>query len=72
MSTTTFSSSFQICFPLFSSLSVSVIVKEVEEQWDIMWEDVGCVGVTARFITPRCSNRGGEVDGLHRCGKKAQ
>jgi hypothetical protein len=38
--TTTFSSSFRICFPYFP-LSVSVVGKEVEEWWDIMWEDVG-------------------------------
>jgi hypothetical protein len=26
----------------------------MEEWWDILWEDVGCVGATARFMAPRC------------------
>jgi hypothetical protein len=45
VSTTTLSSSFQICFPWFFSL-FSAIGKEAEEWWDIVREDVGCVGVT--------------------------
>jgi hypothetical protein len=45
VSTTTFSNSFQICFPYFP-LSVLVVGKEVEERWDIVREEVGCAGVT--------------------------
>jgi hypothetical protein len=45
VSTTTFSSSFQICFPYFP-VSISDVGKEVEERWDIVWEDVGCTGLT--------------------------
>jgi hypothetical protein len=45
MSMTTFSSSFSIYFPNFP-LSVLAVGKETEEWWDIMWEDVGCTGIT--------------------------
>jgi steroid 5-alpha reductase family enzyme len=36
---------FQDLFLYFLSLSLS-IAKEAEEQRDIVWEDVGCTGVT--------------------------
>jgi hypothetical protein len=62
------------CFlDLFPYLSFfSAIGKEAGRQWEIMWEEVGCIGVTTSFIALRCNNRGGKVAGLHRRGKKAQ
>jgi hypothetical protein len=40
---------------LFSSF-VSVVGKEAGRQWEIVWEDVGCIGATANFIAPRYNN----------------
>jgi hypothetical protein len=34
----------QICFSIFSFFSA--IGKEVEEWWEVIWEDVGCAGAT--------------------------
>jgi hypothetical protein len=50
----------------------SAIGKGAGRQWEIVWEDVGCVGATASFIAPWCNNRGGKAAGLCRCGKKVQ
>jgi hypothetical protein len=58
-----------ICFS--TSLSFSAIRKETGRQWEIVWEDVGCVGATASFIAPWCNNQGGKAAGLHRCCKIA-
>jgi hypothetical protein len=55
-------------FPIF----FSVTGKEVGRRWEIMQEDVGCIGATASFIALWCTNRGGKVAGLHRRGKKVQ
>jgi hypothetical protein len=44
----------------------SAIGKEAGRQWEIVREDVGCVGATTSFIAPQCSNRGGKAAGLHR------
>jgi hypothetical protein len=30
--------------------------KRMGRRWEIMWEDVGCVGVTASFIALWCNN----------------
>jgi hypothetical protein len=62
--------SFQIYFSI--PLSFSVVRREAEEWWNIVWEDVGCAGATAHFIAPWCNNQGGKAVGLHRRGKKEQ
>jgi hypothetical protein len=54
VSSTTPSYFFQIFFSIFSFFSA--VGKEAKEQWDIVWEDVGCAGATAHFITQWCNN----------------
>jgi hypothetical protein len=50
----------------------STVGKEAVRWWEIVREDVGCVGATAIFIALWCNNRGGKVGGIHRHGKKPQ
>jgi hypothetical protein len=58
---------------LFLYLSIfSAVGKEAGRWWEIEQEDVGCIGASASFIAPWCSNRGGKVPGLHMHGKKVQ
>jgi hypothetical protein len=58
---------------LFLYLSFfSAVGNEAGRQWEIMWEDIGCVGATTSFIALRCNNRGGKAAGLHMRGKKPQ
>jgi hypothetical protein len=60
---------FQNCFSIPSFFSE--VEKEAEGRWDIVWEDVGCVGATTSFIAPRCNNRESKAAGLRMCGKRA-
>jgi hypothetical protein len=46
--------------------------KAVEGWWEIVQEDVGCIGASTSFIAPQCNNRGGKAAELHSLGKKAQ
>jgi hypothetical protein len=59
---------FKICFSIFLSF-FSAVGKDVQEQRDIMWEDVGSAGAIDCFIAPWCNNRGGKAAGLHRHSK---
>jgi hypothetical protein len=60
---------FQISFSIPSFFSA--VGKEAEGWWEIMPEDVGYAGVTTSFVDTQCNNRGGEMTGLRRRGKKA-